>query len=66
METLFIALFSSVTTVAGLSFSAYLCRNWLLERLKASIKHEYDLKLENYKSEISRREKAALIAELVA
>ncbi|MCU8291257.1 DUF3265 domain-containing protein [Vibrio vulnificus] len=66
METILISLFSSVTTASVLSLVAYLCRNWLIERLKASIKHEYDVKLENYKSEISRREKAALIAELVA
>jgi hypothetical protein len=66
MNTLLIILFSSASTVAGMTLVAYLARNWFIERLKASIKHEYDLKLEMYKSEISRREKAALIAELVA
>lgn len=66
METILISIFSSISTIGLLGVIAYLCRNWIKERLKASIKHEYDLKLENYKSDISRREKAALIAELVA
>jgi len=30
----------------------------LLERLKASVKHEYDLRLESYKSQITKCEKA--------
>jgi hypothetical protein len=34
--------------------------------LKASIRHEYDRKLEELKSEIRRREQAAVVAELLA
>lgn len=66
MDTFFISVVSAVTTTGLISCIVFLCRNWLIERLKASIKHEYDLRLENHKSDISRREKAALIAELVA
>lgn len=58
MENILVALLSSVSSVGLIAFLTYLCRNWLLERLKASVKHEYDLKLESYKSQITRREKA--------
>ena len=55
MDIFLAAIVSAFTTTCLISAVLYLCRNWLLERLKASIKHEYDLKLENYKSDISRR-----------
>lgn len=58
MENILVALLSSVSSVGLIALLTYLCRNWLLERLKASVKHEYDLKLESYKSQITRREKA--------
>lgn len=58
MENILVALLSSVSSVGLIAFLTYLCRNWLLERIKASVKHEYDLKLESYKSQITRREKA--------
>lgn len=58
METILIAIMSSVSTVGLTSFGLYLCRNWFIARLTASIKHEYALKLENYKSQISRSEEA--------
>lgn len=58
MENILVALLSSVSSVGLIALLAYLCRNWLLERLKASVKHEYDLKLESYKSQITRREQA--------
>ncbi|MCP3128367.1 hypothetical protein [Shewanella sp. KJ2020] len=58
MENILVALLSSISSVGLIALLTYLCRNWLLERLKASVKHEYDLKLESYKSQITRREKA--------
>lgn len=58
MENILVALLSSISSVGLIALLTYLCRNWLLERLKASVKHEYDLKLERYKSQITRREKA--------
>lgn len=58
MENILVALLSSVSSVGLIALLTYLCRNWLLERLKASVKHEYDLKLESYKSQITRREQA--------
>ena len=58
MESIAIALLSSISSVGLIAVLTYICRNWLFERLKASLKHEYDLKLESYKSQITRREKA--------
>ena len=58
METIVIALLSSISSVSLMALLAFLCRNWVMERLKASVKHEYDLKLESYKSQIARREQA--------
>lgn len=58
MENIIIALLSSISSVSLAALLVYLCRNWFIERLKASVKHEYDLKLESYKSQIPRREKA--------
>jgi hypothetical protein len=58
MENILVALLSSVSSVGLIALLSYVCRNWLLERLKASVKHEYDLKLESYKSQITRREQA--------
>jgi hypothetical protein len=37
---------------------------WLKARLEASIRHEYDRKLEDYRRQQNRRERAAAIAEL--
>jgi len=56
MYTFLIGIFSSVSTVGLLLFAVYLSRNWLVERLKASIKYEYDVRLEKHKSDFSRRE----------
>ncbi|QQG64553.1 hypothetical protein [Desulfobulbus oligotrophicus] len=58
MENIILALLSSISSVSLAALIMYLGRNWLLERLKASVKHEYDIKLESFKSQITRREKA--------
>lgn len=46
MEAIAIALISSISSVSLISLLVFLSRNWILERLKASVKHEYDLKLQ--------------------
>jgi len=66
VEIFIISVISSISTASFVAVLVYFFRSWFIERLKASIKHEYDVKLESLKSEVSRREKAALIAELVA
>ncbi len=50
MESIVVALVSSISSVSFIALLTYLSRNWLLEKLKTSVKHEYDLKLESYKS----------------
>lgn len=59
-------LFGSLSTVALLSLVGYLCRNWLVERLKASIKFEYDRKLIAVEHERETRLKGEVVAELLA
>lgn len=56
-------LFSAVSAIIIVQVMATI---WLKARITSSIKHEYDRKLEDYKQDVSRREKAALVAELVA
>ncbi|EGQ8088784.1 hypothetical protein MOU99_004267, partial [Vibrio vulnificus] len=56
----------SVSTVTLLAIVAYLCRSWLIERLKASIKHEYDLKMLEVESQKEIRLKGEIVAELLA
>ena len=45
MEQFYIALSSSILTISILGFVGYIFRSWIIVRLKASIKHEYDLKI---------------------
>ncbi len=42
----------------------FLLKTWIKTRLEASIKHEYDAKLEEFKFDIRKREQSALVAEL--
>ncbi|WP_413505351.1 hypothetical protein [Photobacterium phosphoreum] len=58
MESIIVAIITSVSSVSLIALLIFLCRNWLLERLKASVKHEYDLKLESYKTQITKCENA--------
>lgn len=43
---------SVLLSVSITSFVGYLARNWLLERLRQGIKHEYDAKIERLKSQL--------------
>jgi hypothetical protein len=52
--------------IIALAVVQALCAWWIQARLSASIKHEYDQKLEVLKHEQSRRERAAVIAEFLA
>jgi hypothetical protein len=44
---------STVTTTVLIGAFTWLARTWIKERLSQSIKHEYDLDLEKYKSDLS-------------
>lgn len=59
-------LLGSVSTVAILGFIVYVLRSWIIERLKASIKHEYDLKMLEVESQKEIRLKGEIVAELLA
>jgi len=59
-------LLGSVSTVVILGFVAYIFRSWIITRLKASIKHEYDLKMLEVESQREIRLKGEIVAELLA
>jgi hypothetical protein len=61
-----IAALSSISTVAILSFIVFVSRTWLIERLKASINHEYDLKILEIEAQKEIRLKGEIVAELLA
>lgn len=66
MENFLIAVMSSISTVTMLTIVAFLSRSLIIERLKASINHEYDLKMFEIEAEREKRLKAELVAELLA
>ncbi|MFC3032552.1 hypothetical protein ACFOEE_08480 [Pseudoalteromonas fenneropenaei] len=57
---------SSISTVGILAFVGYIFRSWIVERLKASIKHEYDLRMLEIESQREVRLKGEIVAELLA
>ena len=57
---------SLLSGVIGGTAVFFLARSWLVARLTASIKHEYDQQLENFKRELDKRQKVELLAELFA
>ncbi|MGI2068303.1 hypothetical protein [Shewanella sp. MF08487] len=60
------SIIGSVSTVAVVGGIAFFCRKWLLERIKASIKHEYDLKILELESQKEIRLKGEIVSELLA
>jgi len=66
IEPFSIALVSSVSTISILGFVVYIFRSWIIERLKASIKHEYDLKMLEVEEQKEIRLKGEIVAELLA
>lgn len=66
MQTFISAIIGSISTVAILGVVGYLLRSWIIERLKASIKHEYDLKMLEVERQREIRLKGEIVAELLA
>ncbi len=66
VELFIIGLVSSVSTVTLIAVAVFLMRSWLLARLKASIKHEYDLKKLEVEHQKEIRLKGEIVAELLA
>ena len=54
METWTTILSSVGISTAVCAILAWLCREWISSRLKKSIQHEYDVKLEGYKAGYTR------------
>jgi hypothetical protein len=65
-EQILVGIVSSISTLSLLGVVAFLMRSWLLARLKASIKHEYDLKKLEIEHEREIRLKGEIVAELLA
>lgn len=59
-----------ITILAGTGITAtlfiWLAGKWIGSRIDSSIKHEYDKRKAEYESELRRRERAQLVAELLA
>lgn len=53
MEFIITTIASAVVTTSLLGFAAWMTRTWIKERLTSSIRHEYDIDLEKYKSKLS-------------
>ncbi|MCU8466019.1 DUF3265 domain-containing protein, partial [Vibrio vulnificus] len=66
METIITSIISSISTVSLIGVAVYLGRSWLVERLKASIKFEYDLKVLEIANQKEIQLKAELVADLLA
>ena len=63
LETILYSIIASFCSVATI---AYFGKTWFENRLRASIQHEYNIGLEKFKSEQSRKEKAAVVAEFLS
>jgi hypothetical protein len=66
LEQFFIAIIGSVSTIAILGCVGYFFRSWIVIRLKASIKHEYDLKILEIQHQKEIRHKSEIVSELLA
>jgi hypothetical protein len=59
-----------MTNIVGIIISNAAITSLILfifkESIKAKIKHQYDLVIENYKNDLIKKQKAALVAELIA
>ena len=66
MENILLALMSSLSTISALGIVGYLCRIWIANRLRWSIKHEYDIKMLEVESQKEIRLKGEVVADLLA
>jgi hypothetical protein len=55
-----------ITGSLGGAVALFLLKTWITERVKNSIKNEYDRQLEVYKRELDKKQKIELVAELLA
>ncbi len=57
---------SLLTGGAAGAVVAFLLRTWVEARVKASIEHDYDQRLELFKRQLDERQKVAVLSELLA
>ncbi|HGI8854340.1 TPA: hypothetical protein ACJT9T_003508, partial [Vibrio cholerae] len=61
MSDIILTILASVTASSVASaVIVWLSKTWITERVKSSIKHEYDLKLESYKAKVEIEKTAAI------
>lgn len=61
------AVISAATTSAVLTpVLAFLLRTWIGARIEQSIKHTYDVQLENLRQEVAVKNRAALVSDLLS
>ncbi|HDM8059293.1 hypothetical protein [Vibrio harveyi] len=63
---IWVGIISSLSTTVLLGLTAYLAKNWLLERLKTSLQKEHSKFLEELQWETKVREQAEKVAEYLA
>ncbi len=66
MQDLVMSLLGSTLTVAIIGIIVYIFRSWIIERLKLSIRHGYDLKMLEIERQKEIRLKCEIVAELLA
>ncbi len=70
MSTMYELIAEIITVLVGTGVAAtlivWLAGKWIGSRIDSSIKHEYDKRKIEYESELRRRERAQLVAELLA
>ncbi|MUK51542.1 hypothetical protein [Aliivibrio fischeri] len=66
MDNISTILISSISTASVLGLIAFIFRSWIIERLKASIKYEYDLKKLDIENQKEIRTKSEVVADLLA
>ncbi|WP_320819405.1 hypothetical protein [Thalassolituus sp.] len=65
-NSIFVSVVSTISTLSIVGIVAFLLRTWIVERLKGSIKHEYDVKLLEVERQKEVRIKAEIVSELLA
>jgi len=66
MEHIVTIITSAVTTSVMVTVLAFVLRSWIGTRIEQSIKHEHDVRLENFRRDMMVKDRAALLADLLA
>lgn len=58
MESIVTAFLSSLSSVSLVALLISFNKSWIIEKIRESVKHDYAVKLESYRSQTTRREQA--------